>query len=51
VRVGDSLYTDEELALILNRAAELQVRGDRPNGARYTLAEIQRGVRRRRSAS
>jgi len=41
VRVGESLYTDEELALILNRAAELQEGGPRPTGARYTLAEIQ----------
>lgn len=41
VRVGESLYTDEELALILNRAAELQEGGARPSGGRYTLAEIQ----------
>jgi hypothetical protein len=41
MRVGESLYTDEELALILNRAAELQEGGVRPSGGRYTLAEIQ----------
>ena len=40
-RVGEPLYTDEELALILNRAAELQEGSTRPSGARYTLAEIQ----------
>lgn len=40
-RVGESLYTDEELALILNRAAELQEGGARPSVGRYTLAEIQ----------
>jgi len=41
VRAGESLYTDEELALILKRAAELQEGGALPSGARYTLAEIQ----------
>jgi hypothetical protein len=41
VHVGESLYTDDELALILNRAAELQVGGVQPSGARHTLAEIQ----------
>ena len=41
VRAGESLYTDEELALILNRAAELQDGGARPGGGRFTLAEIQ----------
>lgn len=41
MRVGEFLYTDEELALILNRAAELQEGGARPSDARYTLAEIQ----------
>lgn len=41
MRVGEFLYTDEELALILNRAAELQEGGARPGDARYTLAEIQ----------
>jgi hypothetical protein len=41
VRVGESLYTDEELALILNKAAEQQEGGARPGAGRYTLAEIQ----------
>ena len=41
MRAGEVLYTDEELALILNRAAEMQEGGARPSGARYTLAEIQ----------
>ena len=41
VRAGESLYTDEELALILNRAAEFHEEGARPGEARYTLAEIQ----------
>jgi len=38
-RAGEALYTEEELALILNRAAELQEGG--AVGGRYTLAEIQ----------
>ena len=41
MRAGESLYTDEELALILNRAAELQDGGARASGGRFTLAEIQ----------
>src|SRR4026207_245156 len=41
VRAGESLYTDEELAVILNRAAELQDGGARASGGRFTLAEIQ----------
>jgi hypothetical protein len=41
VRAGESLYTEEELALILNRAAEMQEGGTLPTGGRYTLAEIQ----------
>jgi hypothetical protein len=40
-RVGESLYSEKELTLILNRAAELQDGGTRPADARYTLAEIQ----------
>lgn len=40
-RVSESLYTEEELALILKRAAELQEGGAQPSNARYTLAEIQ----------
>ena len=41
MRAGESLYTEEELALILNRAAEMQEGGTLPTGGRYTLAEIQ----------
>lgn len=41
VRVGERLYTDEELAVILNKAAELQEGRSGPSGARHTLAEIQ----------
>ena len=41
VRAGESLYTDEELALILHKAAEMHDGGDRQSGARHTLAEIQ----------
>src|SRR5262245_6391208 len=40
-RAVESLYSDEELALILNRAAELQDGRTRSGGGRYTLAEIQ----------
>jgi hypothetical protein len=38
--VGERRYTEEELALILNRAAERQD-GAPPSAPRYTLAEIQ----------
>jgi hypothetical protein len=38
--VSDRRYTEEELALILNRAAERQ-EGVQPSVPRYTLAEIQ----------
>ena len=41
MKAGESLYTDEELALILNRAAEFHEEGARRSDARYTLAEIQ----------
>jgi hypothetical protein len=40
-RVGEFLYTEEELALIINRAAQRHDGSDRPTKARYTLAEIQ----------
>jgi hypothetical protein len=38
--VAERRYTEEDLALILNRAAELQ-EGAPPSVPRYTLAEIQ----------
>jgi hypothetical protein len=40
VPAGERRYTEEELALILNRAAERQ-EGMQPSAPRYTLAEIQ----------
>jgi hypothetical protein len=39
-QIGERRYTEEELALILNRAAERQ-EGVQANAPRYTLAEIQ----------
>lgn len=38
---SDPQFSDEELALILNRAAELQDGSPRSGAGRYTLAEIQ----------
>ena len=41
MRVGESLFSEKELALLLNRAAAMEEGGAQSSGARYTLAEIQ----------